>query len=96
MPDYSDLSALFVNCTLKRSPEPSNTQALGDISRGIMESNGVATEVVRAIDLDLATGVWPDMTEHGWERDDWPAIFEKVQAADILVLLAPILSLIHI
>ena len=20
----------------------------------------------------IATGVWPDMTEHGWERDDWP------------------------
>ena len=30
------------------------------------------------------------MTEHGWERDDWPAIFEKVLAADILVLLSPI------
>ena len=30
------------------------------------------------------------MTEHGWERDDWPAIFEKVMAADILVLLSPI------
>ena len=30
------------------------------------------------------------MTEHGWERDDWPAIFEQVMAADILVLAAPI------
>ena len=27
------------------------------------------------------------MTEHGGSRDDWPAIFEKVMAADILVLL---------
>jgi multimeric flavodoxin WrbA len=26
------------------------------------------------------------MTEHGWERDDWPGIFERVMAADILVL----------
>jgi multimeric flavodoxin WrbA len=50
----------------------------------------VAVEVVRAIDHDVATGVWPDMTEHGWERDDWPEIFEKVLAADILVLLTPI------
>jgi multimeric flavodoxin WrbA len=30
------------------------------------------------------------MTEHGWERDEWPEIFEKVLAADILVLLSPI------
>jgi multimeric flavodoxin WrbA len=30
------------------------------------------------------------MTEHGWERDDWPALFEKVLAADMLVLCTPI------
>ena len=29
-------------------------------------------------------------TEHGWDRDDWPAIFERVMAADILVLTTPI------
>jgi AraC-like DNA-binding protein len=43
-------------------------------------------EVVRAIDRDIATGVRPDTTEHGWERDDWPANFEQVMATDILVL----------
>jgi hypothetical protein len=30
--DFSDLSALFINCTLKRSPEMSHTQGLADIS----------------------------------------------------------------
>ena len=30
------------------------------------------------------------MTEHGWDADDWPEIFEQVMAADILVLLTPI------
>jgi hypothetical protein len=64
---YDDLRALFVNCTLKRSPEPSNTQGLVDISRHIMEAHGVQVDVVRAIDHDIATGVWPDMREHGWE-----------------------------
>ena len=88
--DFSDLRALYINCTLKRSPEVSNTRALADRSIAIMESNGVSVEVIRAIDHDIATGVQPDMTEHGWERDDWPAIFEKVMAADILVLLSPI------
>ena len=57
-----------------------------DISRGILEQNSVSVEVVRAVDHDIAYGVWPDMTEQGWERDDWPEIYKKVQAADILVL----------
>ena len=88
--DFSDLRALFVNCTLKRSPEPSHTMGLGDLAIGILRRNGVHVDVVRAVDHEIATGVYPDMTEHGWERDDWPAIFEQVMAADILVLLSPI------
>jgi multimeric flavodoxin WrbA len=84
--DFSDLSALFVNCTLKRSPEPSHTQGLMDISMEIMRRNEVSVEGIRAIDHDIATGVWPDMTEHGWASDEWPRIYERVMAADILVL----------
>ena len=84
--DFSGLTALFINCTLKKSPEMSHTQGLVDISRAIMQANGVRTEVVRAVDHDIATGVWPDMTAHGWETDEWPAIYERVAAADILVL----------
>ena len=41
-------------------------------------------------DRDIATGVWPDMSEHGWASDDWPQIFERVIAADILVICTPI------
>jgi multimeric flavodoxin WrbA len=88
--DFSDLRALYINCTLKRSPAVSNTRGLADLSIAIMERNGVAVEVVRAVDHEIATGVQPDMTEHGWARDEWPAIFQKVMAADILVLLSPI------
>jgi multimeric flavodoxin WrbA len=88
--DYSDLRAVYVNCTLKRSPEVSNTQGLADKSIAIMEQHGVAVDVIRAVDHEIATGVQPDMTEHGWERDDWPALFETIIAADILVLLSPI------
>jgi len=88
--DFSDLRALYVNCTLKRSPERSHTQGLADLSIAIMERNGVSVDVVRAVDRKIATGVYPDMTERGWERDDWTAIFEQVMAADILVLTSPI------
>jgi multimeric flavodoxin WrbA len=87
---YDDLRALFINCTLKRSPEVSNTQGLIDVSRGIMQKHGVAVDVLRAVDLDIATGVWPDMTEHGAATDVWPEIFPQVMAADILVLAGPI------
>jgi multimeric flavodoxin WrbA len=88
--DFSDLRALYVNCTLKRSPEVSNTQGLADRSIAIMERLGVEVESIRAVDHEIATGVYGDMTEHGWERDDWPAIYERVMAADVLVLLTPI------
>ena len=54
--DYSDLTALFINCTLTRSPAPSHTQALMDRSMALMRGAGVGVEVVRAVDLDIAPG----------------------------------------
>src|SRR5690348_17356033 len=87
---FDDLRALVINCTLKRSPERSHTQGLIDRCTAIMVRNGVSVETLRAIDHDIATGVWPDMTEHGWATDAWPGIYEKVLAADVLVLAGPI------
>jgi multimeric flavodoxin WrbA len=87
---FDGLNALYINCTLKRSPEPSHTQGLIDKSRSIMERHGVAVAELRAVDHDIATGVWPDMTEHGWPADEWPVIYPQVLAADILVLCGPI------
>jgi multimeric flavodoxin WrbA len=88
--DYSGLQALFINCTLKRSPEVSNTEGLASTSMAIMKANGVTVDAIRAVDHDIALGVWPDMTERGWSVDEWPEIFERVMAADILVLCTPI------
>ena len=88
--DFSDLKALFINCTLKRSPEKSHTQGLIDISAAIMEKNNVEVEILRAVDHDIAYGVWPDMTQHGWENDAWPAILKKVLAANMLIITSPI------
>jgi hypothetical protein len=63
--NFSDLRALFLNCTLKRSPELSHTEGLVNISRAIMENHGVSVEELRPVDYDIAYGVWPDMQEHG-------------------------------
>src|ERR1700730_12348336 len=90
-PRFDDLRALVINCTLKRSPELSHTQGLIDRSLTIMRAHGVGVTVLRAVDHDIATGVWPDMTEHGWSADEWPAIYPRVLAADILGLGGPIL-----
>jgi multimeric flavodoxin WrbA len=68
----------------------SNTRGLADRSIEIMDKQGMSVEVIRAIDHEIATGVWPDMTEHGWDRDDRPSVFENVMAAGILVLMSPI------
>ncbi len=88
--DFSDLSALFLNCTLKRSPELSHTSGLIDIAMAIMQKNGVTTETLRPVDYDIAYGVYGDMREHGWQTDDWPKLYQKVKAANILVLTTPI------
>lgn len=88
--DYSGLKAVFVNCTLKRSPETSNTQGLADVSLAIMENAGVKTDTIRLVDHPVAFGVFEDMTQRGWDRDAWPELFERVFAADILIVGTPI------
>jgi multimeric flavodoxin WrbA len=88
--DFSGLKAIFFNGTLTKSPEPSHTELLIKISRDIMDKHGVHTELIRTIDRDIAVGVWPDMREHGWNKDEWPEIFKRVMDADILVLAGPI------
>jgi multimeric flavodoxin WrbA len=88
--DFSDLKAVYINCTLTKSPAKSHTQLLIDASAGIMEKNGITVEKIRAVDYDIAQGVYPDMREYGWEKDEWPQIIPKILKADILVLAGPI------
>ncbi len=88
--DFSALRALFINTTLTRSPGTSHTQRLVDASAAIMTAHGVAVDQFRAVDHPIATGVYPDMREYGWETDAWPDLFGRVLAADILVIAGPI------
>ena len=88
--DFSGLKALVFNCTLKKSPAVSNTEGLIEVGLKIMQKHGVKTELIRAIDHDIATGVYPDMTKQGWASDEWPTLYKKVEEADILILAGPI------
>lgn len=88
--DFSNLKALFLNCTLKKSPNLSHTEQLMQLSQKIMEAVEVKTEIIRPVDHNIAFGVQPDMTEHGWENDEWPKIQKKVMDSNILIIGTPI------
>lgn len=89
-PNFKNLSAIFINCTLKKSPQKSHTQTLIEVSKNIMQKEGVKIDECRFIDLEIANGIYPDMTEHGWEKDEWPSLYKRIIAADILIIGTPI------
>ncbi len=88
--DFSELKALFINCTLKKSPRVSHTSTLMGVSKRIMEKEHVKLEEIRLVDFEIPPGVYPDMTEQGWSKDEWPDIFERIMDANILVVGTPI------
>ena len=55
-----------------------------------MRKHGVEVDVIRLVDHDVATGVYPDMREHGWETDAWPDLYPGILDSDILVVAGPI------
>ncbi|GAA0447793.1 flavodoxin family protein [Streptomyces olivaceiscleroticus] len=79
------MRALVINCTLKSSPQPSNTEALADVVVKALDTHGVTSQLVRAVDLDLRPGVESDMGE----GDDWPSVRAKVLDAEILIIASP-------
>ncbi len=90
MPTFDHLSAVFLNCSIKYDSTASHTRRLMSRAAGIMETEGVAVEIVHALDHDIAFGMEKDLTEHGRDRDDWPDIQTKILAADIFVMGTPI------
>ncbi|MFA3878119.1 flavodoxin family protein [Streptomyces sp. MMCC 100] len=79
------MRALVINCTLKPSPQPSNTEALAATVIAALKGHGAEVDVVRAVDLNLKPGVETDMGD----GDDWPDVHEKLLASQILVIASP-------
>lgn len=90
MSAFDGLKALYINTSLKKQPQESHTKLLMNASSAIMEKNGVDVEHVHLLSHEVPPGVYPDMTEHGWDRDDWPALWKKVLAANILIVGTPL------
>jgi len=77
-----ELNALVLNCTLKKSPEVSNTEALVVMVTAHFDELGVAHETLRPVDYQIPFGVESDLGE----GDEWPQILAKIEAADILIM----------
>jgi len=80
------VKAILLNCTLKGADETSNTAALLQESVDIFEKEGVDTEVIRLSDYKVAHGVSVDEGD----GDEWPLLFEKIKAAEILIIGTPL------
>ncbi len=79
------MRALILNCTLKSSPEPSNTEALSNEVMHAMEEAGVEVELVRVLDHRVDPGVSSDEGS----GDEWPELHRKVLASEILIIATP-------
>lgn len=77
-----ELKAVILNCTLKKSPEVSNTEALIDIVRGHLDTLDCGSEVIRPVDYNIPFGV----SSYEGEGDEWPLILDKLLAADIVII----------
>lgn len=80
------LRAVFLNCTLKRSPEVSNTEALIGKVIEWFDALDVSSDVIRVVDHNVSYGV----TSDEGDGDEWPQILERIKAADIIVIGTPI------
>ena len=76
------LKAVLLNCTLKKSPQVSHTEALMSIVVGHLHDLGVDTELIRPVDYAIPFGVESDLGE----GDEWPVILEKILGAEILIM----------
>ncbi|MFI6527647.1 flavodoxin family protein [Streptomyces uncialis] len=78
--------ALALVCTLSPSSDRSSSHLLAGQVMTELAALGVQGETVRVADHDIRPGIARDLGE----GDDWPALWEKVMAADILLLATPI------
>lgn len=75
-----------LNCTLKREGDSSTDAMLSVMAREFERNGAKVAETIRC----AAHNILPGVSSDEGEGDEWPAIREKILAADILVLGGPI------
>jgi len=79
------MKAIILLGTLKREGL-SHTETLVEFFTGYLQKKSVAFEVIKLVRYHILPGTYSNMGED----DDWPAILEKITAADILIFATPI------
>ncbi|HEX2149364.1 MAG TPA: flavodoxin family protein [Actinomycetota bacterium] len=79
------MNALLLNCSLKATPDESNTEVLAGVLVQELLTHGISTESIRVADLNVVPGT---STEMG-EGDDWPSIHSKLLESEILIFATP-------
>lgn len=83
--DGERVRATIINCTLKKSPETSNSEALAKVVIEALAEHGVESEVIRLVDLNVPFGVESEIGE----GDEWPQVGEKILSSEILIFAVP-------
>jgi len=79
------MNALLLNCSLKATPDESNTEVLAGVLVQELLTHGISTESIRVADLNVVPGTSTDMGE----GDDWPSIHSKLLESEILIFATP-------
>ncbi|MEU4603557.1 flavodoxin family protein [Kribbella sp. NPDC023972] len=79
------MRALVLNCSLKPSPNESNTDQLADVVVDALQQEKVDVDRVRLADLTIKPGVSSDEGT----GDDWPGIRQQLVDSEILVVATP-------
>lgn len=79
------MRAVILNCTLKRSPEPSNTERLAEAVAAALRERDVAVRTFRVVDHHIPPGVRTDLGD----GDEWPRLHQELLGAEILVIASP-------
>lgn len=80
------MRAIFLNATLKPSPEPSSTEELCRYVADRLAEHDVTCEHIRLVDRRIDPGVVSEAVSDG---DHWPGVRERILAADIVVFGTP-------
>jgi multimeric flavodoxin WrbA len=86
------MKAVFLLASLKRreAGEYSNTGVLCDLLIEKLKQQGVESEMVALVGHHIPPGTKTDMGMVDGRQDEWPGIFARMSAADIIVFATPI------
>lgn len=83
----TQLNVLILNASLKHGDKPSATQEVADMVLAHMkEHSEITSETIRLSDKNIPVGLGFKESDN----DEWPAIVEKIKAADIVIFATPI------